>query len=288
MHRQRTSRLSRPPTFAMLAARTSSLPAKWVAIQALGALPWGAAMDGTIAELVVFLLAAFVAALVAGVSGFAFTLIAAAVWLHVLTPLQTATLSVSYALLVQSYGAWKMRHAWNWSRIWPFLAGGAIGVPIGVYVLHWASPSHVRIGVGIFLVLYAAYSLARPAVAVAHGGRAADAGVGVLSGILGAMTGFAGILIVIWSGLRGWPRDVQRGVFQPASVAMLVMCILAFGVTGSFARDTVWLFLLGLPALAAGTWTGFKLYGRLEEAAFRRIVLVLLLLSGLPLIFSFR
>jgi hypothetical protein len=35
------------------------------------------------------------------------------------------------------------------------------------------------------------------------------------------------------------------------------------------------LFLIGLPTLAVETWAGFKLFGRLDEAAFRRIVLAL-------------
>jgi uncharacterized membrane protein YfcA len=37
--------------------------------------------------------------------------------------------------------------------------------------------------------------------------------------------------------------------------------------------------------LFAGTWLGMKLYGRLDEATFRKIVLVLLLLSGAVLVF---
>ena len=245
-------------------------------------------MDGTIIQLAVFLAATFVAAVVVGVSGFAFALIAAAVWLHVLTPLQTATLTISYGMLVQSYGAWKLRHAVSWSRIWPFLVGGAPGVAVGVYVLRWANPAHIRSGVGVFLVLYALHGLMRPTFKPVPAGRVADAGVGFLSGMLGAMTGFAGILIVIWSGLRGWSRDIQRGVFAPASVALLGMCAVAIGVTGSVARETVQLFLLGLPVLLAGNWVGFKLYGRLDEARFRRIVLILLLASGMPLIATLR
>ena len=48
-------------------------------------------MDGTIVNVAIYLTATFAAALVTGVAGFAFGLVAAVVWLHILTPLQTAT-----------------------------------------------------------------------------------------------------------------------------------------------------------------------------------------------------
>jgi hypothetical protein len=45
-----------------------------------------------------FLLSTFAAALVAGLAGFAFGLVAAAVWLHILTPVQTASLIIAFGL----------------------------------------------------------------------------------------------------------------------------------------------------------------------------------------------
>ena len=133
--------------------------------------------------------------------------------------------------------------------------------------------------------LYGIYSLARPTLGpVRVGGAALDSGVGFLNGVLAGVTGLAGILVVIWCGLRGWPKDVQRGVFQPAGVATFAMTALWLGAKGAIATDTLTLFLIGLPVLLAGTWLGLKLYGRIDEAGFRRIVLVLLLLSGLMLV----
>ncbi len=115
-------------------------------------------------------------------------------------------------------------------------------------------------------------------------GAAVDAGVGFLNGVIGGITGLAGILVTIWCGLRGWPKDMQRTVFQPVAVATFLMSALWIGARGAITADTLKLFLIGLPALFAGTWLGLKLYGRLDEAAFRKVVLVLLLASGVVLI----
>src|SRR5438445_10141215 len=103
---------------------------------------------------VIFLAATFAAALVAGLAGFAFGLVAASIWLYILTPLQTATLIIGFGLLVQGYSGWKLRRALDWSKLWPFVLGAAMGVPLGVSLLTWANPAHVRMGVGAFLVLY--------------------------------------------------------------------------------------------------------------------------------------
>ena len=242
-------------------------------------------MDGFPLELPIFLIATFAGALVAGLSGFAFGLVAASIWLYILSPLQTATLIIAFGLIVQGYSVWKLRNALDWKKLWPFIIGAAIGVPVGVAVLTWANPAYVRIGVGLFLILYSLYAWFRPALKpVTSGGAAADAGIGFLNGVLGGMTGLAGILVTIWSGLRGWPKDQQRAVFQPVAVAIFLMSAVWLGAKGAVTADTIKLFVIGLPVLIAGTWLGLKLYGRLDEATFRKVVLVLLFASGVGLI----
>lgn len=242
-------------------------------------------MDGFPFEIPVFLIATFAGALVAGLSGFAFGLVVSSVWLYILTPLQTATLIIAFGLIVQGYAVWQLRAALDWKKLWPFVLGAALGVPVGVGVLTWANPAHVRAGIGALLVLYSLYALLRPTLApVQAGGVAADVGAGFLNGVLGGITGLAGIFVTIWCGLRGWPKDVQRTVFQPVAVATFLMSALWIGAGGAIAADTIKLFLIGLPAVLAGTWLGLKLFGRLNEAAFRKVVLVLLLASGAVLI----
>jgi uncharacterized membrane protein YfcA len=143
----------------------------------------------------------------------------------------------------------------------------------------------MRLAIAAVLILYSLHALLRPATQpVKRGGPAADAGVGVLNGILGGATGLAGIIVTIWCGLRGWPKDVQRTVFQPTGVAVFAMSAIWLGARGEVDRVALGLFVLGLPALLAGTWLGLRLYGRLDESGFRRVVLLLLLGSGLALV----
>src|SRR3979409_446160 len=143
-------------------------------------------MDGFPLDLPIFLVATFAGALVAGLSGFAFGLVVSSIWLYILTPLQTATLIIAFGLIVQGISVWKLRRALDWHRLWPFVAGAAVGVPVGVTLLTWANPHHVRIGVGIFLVFYSLYGFFRPVLKpVTAGGVAPDAGFGFLNGILG-------------------------------------------------------------------------------------------------------
>lgn len=240
-------------------------------------------MNDFSSDLIIFMVATFVAALVNGVAGFAFGLIASAIWLHVITPAQSAALIAAFAIIIQIVSLWKFRHAIQLPRLMPFLIGGVLGIPLGVYVLRWASAAHMRVFVGTALVAFSVYSLLRPKLPKVEGGAAADGAVGVASGFLSGSTGLAGIPVVVWSSVRGWSRDEQRAV-MPVAGLVFVATLIWFGANGMLTSATGRLFLWGLPPLAVGTWIGLKLYGKLNEATFRSVVLVLLLLSGLALL----
>ena len=78
---------------------------------------------------------------------------------------------------------------------------------------------------------------------------------------------------------------MNRAVFQPAGVANFAMIAIWIGGVGALDRDTMVLFATGLPAILAGLWIGFVLYRKIDEAGFRKIVLILLLVSGVTLFF---
>ncbi len=236
-------------------------------------------------NLILFVSATFAASFVAGLAGFAFAIVAAAVSLHFLPLAQRTVLISAFGLIVQGWAVWKLRHAIRPFRPAPF----RIGAMIGAELLRWASPNSLRFGIGAVLVAFSLYNLIRPRLpSGSEAGPFTDGMVGALNGALGGATGFAGIVLTIWCTLRGWPPPDQRAVFQPVGVFVFLLTALFLGGTGTIAAGTLSLFLIGLPAVALGTWTGLKLFGRLNETAFRRVVPVLLLASGIALLLHLR
>jgi uncharacterized membrane protein YfcA len=157
-------------------------------------------MDGLV--LALYLTATFFGGLTSGLAGFAFGLVVSGIWLHIISPVQTAILIAGYGLFTQGYGIWKLRHALNWRLASPFILGSAMGAPVGAMLLAFVEPASLRTGVGALLVIYGLYSVARPAFTV-RSTTTVDGGIGILNGLLGGLTGLAGIVVTVWCQLQG-------------------------------------------------------------------------------------
>jgi hypothetical protein len=228
---------------------------------------------------------ALIAAFVSGLAGFAFALVASGVFFNVLAPLDAVPLVLAGSLAVQAMSLGALWRAVQWRRLAPFLVGGVVGVPIGVELLWALDPGVFRFLVGVFLVAYSGYMLMRSAPEpIARGGAAADGAIGLVGGVMGGLAGLSGAVPTIWCGLRGWSKDEQRGVYQPFIVVMQVLALAWIGGTIGVGQGTIGLFAICLPAMALGAWLGLRAYARVDDAQFRRIVLWLLMGSGLLLV----
>lgn len=239
-------------------------------------------MDGTV--LTLFLASIFIGGIVSGLAGFAFGLVVSGVWLHIITPLQTTALICCYGIFVQAYGMWRLRRSFNWRHVAPVVIGGTVGVPIGVWLLAFIDPAYLRLAVGLLLVAYGVDGLLRPTVKGIPANVPFEVGVGFFNGVLGGMTGLSGVFVTIWCSMRGWTKDQQRSVYQPVIFAAFIMTVATLATNGAITMDVVRLFLYGAPVLAAGIGIGFKLYKHVDDKTFRKIILILLLISGVVLV----
>lgn len=221
----------------------------------------------------------------AGGSGFAFGLAASSIWLHRIDPLHSAILITGCGTLLHLTTIWQQREHVEVSRLWPFVAGGVIGIPIGVRLLVYTDGGVLKIGLGIFLLAFGAYALLAPRLhTFTGGGRPADALVGFIGGVLGGIGGYSGVLPTIWTQLRGWPKQTARAVYQP--YVIIIQAITLAGIIWvTLDRAGLIMLVAVLPPLLLGTWIGWQLYGRLNDLRFRKTLAVLLVASGAMLVF---
>ncbi len=108
--------------------------------------------------------------------------------------------------------------------------------------------------------------------------------VGLVSGALGAAVGINGPPVVAWAMRQGWGRHALKATLVGYFLLAGVGIVGAQGLHGELTGRVLLLFCAGLPALAAGLYGGHLCFGRLDEAAFRRVLLGLFAVSGAGLL----
>ena len=239
-------------------------------------------MDQTV---LIVLTGTVVAGFVQGLSGFAFGLVAMGIWAWSLDPVLAGPLVVFGSLIGQLLATGSMWRTMNVWRSLPFVAGGILGVPLGVLLLRYINPTGFKASVGVLLVIWCPLMLfARDLPHVRWGGRWADAAVGWVGGIMGGLGGLTGPAPILWATLRGWDRHAQRGVFQVFNICMHSLTLTIYFLSGTVPRQALPLFAVAVPAMLVPSIVGYRLYHRFSEVTFRRVVLGLLTVSGVVLV----
>ena len=231
------------------------------------------------------LLGAALAGFVQGLSGFAMGLVATVFWTGLMRPSVSAPLIVIASVAGQLFALRAVLPSLDWRRAGPMIAGGLLGVGPGVLALPWVEPHSFRLGVGLLLCVFCPAMLMASALPrVRWGGRAADAAAGFVGGAMGGIAGLSGPAPILWCTLRGWDRDVQRATFQSFLIAVQAAAVVAYAVSGLLTSEVAHLSAWVLPCVLVPSWVGTRLYLRLNGAAFRRVVLLVLAVTGAALV----
>lgn len=255
-------------------------------------------------SLIVLLVGVFAGAFVAGFAGFGLAAAAGAFLLHVIDPKTAVPLMMMCSVLAQSAGLIYLRKTLVLAPALPFIAGGFLGLPVAIALFRTVDTDTFRFTFGMFLVLYAAWSLSRqlpllrpnlatsPSVPLhaahpdshwrSHGARPV---IGFFAGIVGGLTAMPGALLSVWADATAMSKIEQRSFVQPFILIMQIGALaMLFATPGAIDRDLLSPLLLSLPPLVLGAGLGLFFFGRADATMFRTVVLVIVLLSGLGLV----
>ena len=234
------------------------------------------------------LLAVLLAATLSSIAGFAFSAVCGVMLLQIMSdPIQVVEVMIVCSIAIQSVSVAVLWRDIDWRRLVIFLAGGVIGLPIGVWLLLHLEQLWFKEAIGGLLIAYAAFRLLRRPWVVRSNSSLADACIGFLGGITGGLAGFPGAAVTIWCSVRNWDKRRQRGIYQPFILFMQVFALLLI----EFMRSSIPLGAgLGLdpvmfvPPALLGTLLGLGIFRRLSDQGFGLVVNLLLLVSGVGLL----
>jgi uncharacterized membrane protein YfcA len=244
--------------------------------------------SGLSAPAVATVAAVGIAALTSGIAGFAFSAICGAM----LFQFRHDTVGVVETMLIcsianQAMSVWLLRHEIRLPPLTPFLIGGVIGVPVGVWLLLHLNVQTFKIGLGALLVAYSSYMLLRRPITLQRTSQGSDVVAGFVGGMAGGFAAMPGAAVSIWCGMKGWDKARQRAVFQPFILAMQLVALASIAALHAKGGPSVAIPPLAwacVPAGLLGTWWGMALFKRLTDIQFAKAVNALLIVSGVGLL----
>ena len=222
----------------------------------------------------------FFAATVAGMTGFGYGLVSVPLLMVVLPPRVVVPAVTTHILLLSLLILLEVVKKVDVRRICPLMLTGLFGLPLGIYVLLALSESALRTITGVVIVLFALALLLGLNLEIKNE-KLALAPVGIASGLLASGIAMAGPPVILFFSNQGMLKQVFRANLAAYFVFLNTLTIPAHAASGLITGEVVRFALLFLPTLVAGMVLGSFLSRRVPEVHFRRVVLVVVLCSGL-------
>lgn len=241
--------------------------------------------DIPLSVLVPVLVAAFVAGLARGFSGFG----AALIFVPVASAFIGPKLAVPVLLVTDLIaGMGMIPDAWrraNRSEVGTMAIGALVGVPAGAWLLTAADPLTLRWGIVILVAVLLTL--------IVSGWRYTGTPKPALTILVGATSGlFSGVaqvggppVVAYWLGSTIGHHNVRANIVLYFAISSVISAV-SYTVGGLISTPVLWMALAAAPVYAIGIWLGSHLFSRSDELFFRRVCYGLIALAailGLPL-----
>ena len=237
--------------------------------------------------LIYLVLAGLAGGFINGLAGFGTALFALGFLLQILPPVQAVGLVLVLSVISGLQGLWIVRQQIfkHPKRLLRFILPAVIGIPIGVSSLSFIDTELLKMLIGLFMLFYGGFFALRANLPTLSGSAPmTDRLVGLIGGILGGAAGLSGAIITVWLSMRPYSKNETRAVLQPFNVSVLGLSIIMLALNGAYTPASLVHLAVIMPAGLVAAQTGIWLFKRLETPQFRRLLIIMMFVSGLILI----
>lgn len=220
------------------------------------------------------------ASFVFGLTGFGIGLVAVSLLPFVVAPATAVPIITCFGAMFALLMTVQLRREVVLTRLGELIVGTLLGTPLGVWGLATLPPGLLKRLIGLILIAIVIIEwrqLYPQQLTGRHWGVAAGIGAGVLGGAVGT----PGPPVVLYVMTQGWPPRAIKGTLQAFFLVNMTAIVAGHWWAGLLTPEVGW--LVGVYALPSviGVTIGIRLFDRIDQARFRRLIFALLFVLGL-------
>lgn len=220
------------------------------------------------------------ASFVFGLTGFGIGLVALSLLPFIVAPATAvpiiACFGTAFALLMTV----QLRREVMLTRLGDLIVGTLLGTPLGVWGLATLPPGLLKRLIGLILITIVIIEW-RQLYPQQLTGRHWGVSAGLLAGVLGGAIGTPGPPVILYVMTQGWSPRAIKGTLQ--AFFLVNQSVIVAGHWGAGLLTPKVVQLVGIYALPSviGVVIGIRLFDRIDQARFRRLIFALLFVLGL-------
>jgi len=225
------------------------------------------------------------ASAVKGLTGFGFALTSLPLLTVFLEPRTAVPLITVCSVFLDGYTLYEARRFVRYGEILPMLVSGIAGMILGTYFLVSLDSQAIRLAIGAVTVLFTAASMIGIRREIPNA-RAASIPVGLVSGVLGGSMSISGPPIVLFFNNQKVEKTTFRANLIAYFFSLYIATVPAYVYGNLITVDLLGSSAVMVPIMFLGATLGIGVSRRVDEAAFKKIALLLVLATGLMTILS--
>lgn len=237
--------------------------------------------------LIYILLISFIASLIRSTLGFGESLIAVPLYLlflpiEIAVPLSVMmSIVIALVIVIQDHKKIHFESA-KWLIIYAIP-----GIPLGIVILIYGNETIIKIVLGIFIILYATYSLfIKDGKILKYDNKSSLFICGFLSGVFGGAYGLNGPPLVVYGNLKQWSAKHFRATLQAYFLPVSLISVIGYYAKGLITTEVNTYFAISLTTTIPAVFLGRYLNHQLKNGSFFKYVYIGLVIIGVILMVS--
>ena len=238
-----------------------------------------------VGTLILVALIVLLASSVKGLTGFGFALTSLPLLAIFLEPKTAVPLITVCSVFLDGYTLFEARKQVQYKKIIPLVVSGVIGMIFGTYFLVSLDSKLIRLCIGLVTVLFTITSMMGIRREISNV-KLASVPVGFVSGVLGGSMSISGPPLVLFFNNQNIEKTVYRANLIAYFFSLYVATVPAYIFGGLITTDLICSSAIIVPIMFIGATLGIRLSRQVDEIVYKKIALLLVLITGLMAILT--